>query len=133
MPCPMCGKGTLRKGKVKEYMFGEYLGEYPALICSACKESFTDSATTKKIEAAAKRKGIWGLGAKTNITRVGNSLAVRIPKRLAEHLKLTNGKEVYLFPDKNKLIVERKYAHSTVTAFARFLGLSGFFPRRTAA
>ena len=106
MRCPLCKKGVLRKGKTKETMFGEALGEFSALICSACGESYTDSQTTKKIEDAAKRKGIWGLGAKTSITKVGNSLAVRIPKRLATHLKMTEGKEAYLYPEKNKLVVE---------------------------
>ena len=106
MKCPICNKGTLKKGKVKETMFGAYLGEFPAQICSACGESFTDSQTTKMIEDAARKKGIWGLGTKTSITKVGNSLAVRIPKRLATHLKISEGKEAYLYPEKNKLVIE---------------------------
>ena len=106
MKCPICKKGMLKKGKTKEYMFGEYLGEFPATVCTACKESFVDSEAMKLIEEAAKKKGIWGIGAKTNITKVGNSLAVRIPKRLASHLKIAAGQEAYLYPEKNKLIVE---------------------------
>ena len=104
--CPICDKGKLKKGKIKEYMFGIYLGEFPAEICQKCNESFTDSETTKKIEEAAKKKGIWGLGKKTKITRTGNSLAVRIPKHIADYLKLTEGKEAYIHPENNKLIIE---------------------------
>jgi len=108
MKCPICESGNLKKGKIKEYMFGVYLGEFPANICSKCGESFTDSDTTKKIEEIAKQKGIWGLSAVTKITKTGNSLAVRIPKKIADYLKLKNGKEAYVHPENNKLIVETK-------------------------
>ncbi|HII15930.1 MAG TPA: AbrB/MazE/SpoVT family DNA-binding domain-containing protein [Nanoarchaeota archaeon] len=87
-------------------MFGVYLGEFPAVVCTKCRESFTDSATTKKIEAAAKEKGVWGLSAKTKITQTGNSLAVRIPKKIADYLKLKNSEEVTIYPENNKLVVE---------------------------
>ena len=104
----MCNKGILKKERIKEYMFGVYLGEFPAEVCSKCGESFTDSDTTRKIEEAAKQKGIWGLGATTKITKTGNSLAVRIPKKLAEYLKLEDGNEAYIHPENNKLIIESK-------------------------
>ncbi|MBU2638227.1 MAG: AbrB/MazE/SpoVT family DNA-binding domain-containing protein [Nanoarchaeota archaeon] len=106
MKCPICNKGNLKKGKTKEYMCGVFLGDFPAVVCAKCKESFTDSATTKKIEKAAKEKGVWGLSAKTKITMAGNSLAVRIPKKIAEYLHLENSEEVMIYPENNKLIVE---------------------------
>ena len=49
-----------------------------------------------------------GLSAKTKITRTGNSLAVRIPKKLVEYLKLKDGEEAYVHPEKNRLIVETR-------------------------
>ena len=107
MKCPIC-EGNLKKGKIKEYMFGIYLGDFPADICSKCGESFTNSNVTKKIEEIAKQKGIWGLSAVTKITKTGNSLAVRIPKKIADYLKLKNGKEAYVHPENNKLIIEAK-------------------------
>ena len=106
MKCPACGKGILKKGKIKEMMFGVYLGEFPAEICNKCNESFTDEKTTRAIEEAARKKGIWGLGKKTKITKTGNSLAIRIPKDIANFLKLTNGKEAYIHPEKDRLIIE---------------------------
>ncbi|MBI5872249.1 AbrB/MazE/SpoVT family DNA-binding domain-containing protein [archaeon] len=106
--CPICEKGNLKKGKIKEYMFGIYLGEFSADICSRCGESFTDSNVTKKIEEIAKQKGIWGLSSITKITKTGNSLAVRIPKKIADYLNLKNGKEVYVHPEDNKLVIEAK-------------------------
>lgn len=104
--CPVCDKGNLKKGRVKETLFGIFLGEFPAEICSSCNESFTDEATTRKIEAIAKKKGIWGLGAKTKIAKTGNSLAVRIPKKLVQYLNLKENEETYIYPEEKKLIVE---------------------------
>jgi len=106
MKCPICEKGVLKKGKIKEEMFGVYLGEFPADICSKCGESFTDQETTRKIQEIAKEKGIWGLGKKTKITKTGNSLAVRIPKNIVDFLKLKEGKEAYIHPEDKKLIIE---------------------------
>ena len=124
MKCPVCAKGILKKGKIKETMFGVYLGEFPAEICNKCNESFTDEKTTRAIGESAKKKGIWGLGKKTKtrenqrfsghrkskgfsrVTKTGNSLAVRIPKEIANFLKLKEGKEAYIHPEKDKLIIE---------------------------
>lgn len=106
MKCPVCEKGELKKGKIKESMFGVYLGEFPAEICPACRESFTDPETTRKIEDVAKKKGIWGLGKKTKITQAGNSLAVRIPKKIADYLHLKKGKDAYIHPENNKIVIE---------------------------
>ena len=106
LKCPVCAKGSLKSEKIKEEMFGVYLGEFPAQICSKCNESFTDEMTTKLIEEAAKAKGIWGLGKKTKITKTGNSLAIRIPKNIADFLNLKEGKDAYIHPDKNKLVIE---------------------------
>ena len=106
MKCPVCEKGILEKGKIKESMFGVFLGEFPAEICSFCKESFTDEKTTQEIQGAAKRKGLWGLGIKTKITKSGNSLAVRIPQKIATFLGFKEGKEAYIHPEKDKLVIE---------------------------
>ncbi len=107
--CPVCSKGELKEGKAKEYMFGVYLGQFPAKTCSNCGESFTDSATTKQIEEAAKKKGIWGLSAVTKITRTGNSLAVRIPKKIADYLNLKEGEEAYISPEDCKIVIETRH------------------------
>jgi len=108
MKCVVCEKGTLEKKEIEEYMFGVYLGKFRAEVCNKCNESFTDSETTKKIEEAAKKEGIWGLGSSTKITKTGNSLAIRIPKKLADYLKLKNGEEVYIHPEGAKIIAEAK-------------------------
>lgn len=106
MKCPICEKGNLQRKNIKEEMFGVLLGEFPAEVCSSCGESFTDEETTQAIEAAAKKKGLWGLGTKTKITRTGNSLAVRIPKGIADYLRLAEGRDAYIHPESGKLVVE---------------------------
>ena len=106
MKCPICEKGKLKKGYIEEKLFGIYLGKFPAEICAYCGESFTDEATTRKIEEIAKVKGIWGLGMKTKIAKAGNSLIVRIPKKLADFLKLKQGKETFIHPEDYKLVIE---------------------------
>lgn len=106
MKCPFCEKGTLKETKVKEIMFGVNLGEFPAQKCSNCGETFTSEETTTLIEKKAKENGIWGLEKKTKIAKSGNSLAVRIPKQLAQFLELQEGKDAYIYPENNRLIIE---------------------------
>lgn len=106
MKCPVCNKGDLQKGKIHEKMFGVDLGEFPAQICTKCGESFTDEKTTKAIEDKAKEKGIWGMGKMTKIARCGNSLAVRIPKHIAEFLGLKEGKDAFVHPEDKKIVIE---------------------------
>ena len=106
MKCPVCNMGDLEKKRVKEEQLGVYLGEYEGLECNCCKESFFDEETTKKILEKSKEKGIFGLEAKTKVSRSGNSLAIRIPKKIAEFLHLKEGKEVRISPRENKLIIE---------------------------
>lgn len=104
--CPICERGMLKEEKIKETMFGVYLGEFPAEVCTSCGESFTDEKTTQQIEAIAKKKGIWGLGIKTKLARTGNSLAIRIPQKIAKFLKLKEGEDMYIHPDNKRLIIE---------------------------
>jgi len=105
--CPVCGKGKLRRGKVREEMFGIDLGEYPAEICASCGESFVDQDAMKKIEARAKEMGLWGLAKKVSIAKSGNSLVVRIPAKLARFLRLKGGEDALVRPEgREKIVVE---------------------------
>lgn len=106
--CPICEKGKLEAGKVKEEMYGVDLGEYAAEICSSCGESFLDAEAMKQIEQKAKEKGIWGIGKQIKIVKSGNSLAVRIPKAIVEFAKLREGMDAFIYPEDHKLIVEAR-------------------------
>lgn len=105
--CPVCGKGELHRGKIREQMFGVDLGEYPAEICDSCGESFVDQKAMKKIEARARELGLWGLAKKVSIAKSGNSLVVRIPAELARFLKLKGGEDALVRPEgRGKIVVE---------------------------
>ena len=107
MKCPICEKGKLEKKKAKEYMNGVFLGTFNVEACNKCNETFTDSETTKLIEESAKKNNVWGLGTKTKIIKSGNSLAIRIPKKIIDYLELKEGSETYMHPESNKIIIEK--------------------------
>lgn len=59
------------------------------------------------IDAKAKELGLWGLEKKGKIGYSGNSLIVRIPKRVAEFMKLKKGEDIVIKPeDKRRLVIE---------------------------
>jgi YgiT-type zinc finger domain-containing protein len=100
MKCPICQKGSMKKTRIKEEIFGICLGMYSAEVCSNCGESFTDTETTREIEKNAKKKGIWGFGAKTKIT---NTAFVCIAIILLKYLPvffMTFGLSCFLKPSK---------------------------------
>ena len=104
-PCPVCGKGVLRPGKIREEMFGVDLGTYDGEICDKCGESFLTSQSMDQVEVRAKELGLWGLASKVKVVRSGNSLVVRIPSPLARYLKIRSGQEVLVAPDKERRLV----------------------------
>jgi YgiT-type zinc finger domain-containing protein len=105
--CPVCNKGELRRGKIREEMFGVELGTYPADVCGNCGESFVDGKSMQRIESRAKELGLWGLAGKVKIAKSGNSLVVRIPSELARFLKLKGGEEALIRPEgREKIVVE---------------------------
>ena len=106
MKCVMCDKGTLKKKNVDYREFGVFLGKYRGNVCANCGEVFFDSVTAKKIQAKSKELGLFGLAKKTKVAKVGNSLAIRIPKEIAEFLKLRKEEEVKIFPkSQNELVI----------------------------
>ncbi len=103
--CPVCGKGKLRRGEIKEEMFGVDLGTYSADVCSACGESFIDADAMRRVEARAKELGLWGLAKKVKIAKSGNSLVVRIPSELVKFLRLKGGEDALVRPEGHERIV----------------------------
>ncbi len=106
MKCTQCNMGNYQPKKEPYLFLGETIGIFDALVCNHCGETLFEPAASGKIEAEVKRRGLWGLRARTKVSEVGNALDVRIPKSLAEFLSLTKGKEVILEPiDRNRLQV----------------------------
>lgn len=104
--CPLCSGAMVRK-EVDFSLYGELLGRFKADVCSKCGEEFFDEETSKKIDEYAKKKGLYGLEANTKISEVGNSIAIRINKKLKGFFHAKKGEEVKIYPEnKNRLIVD---------------------------
>jgi len=105
--CYICGKGALEHKKVDFKLYGISLGKFDAEVCNACNETFFSEAASDKIDALAKKNGLWGLEAKTKVGKVGNSMDVKINRRIAEFVGLKKGEEVRVYPDgKHRIIIE---------------------------
>ena len=97
----------MRREKRSAEQDGFDLGVYVAEVCPSCGEVFWNEKDVVRMEHKAKEIGIWGLEQKTKVATVGNSLAVRIPKRLAHFLGLRQGVEVLIHPmGRDKLVIE---------------------------
>ena len=104
MKCTQCNMGICEKKRVPYLFLGETIGMFDAVVCRHCGETLFESDASTKIEFEVKKRGLWGLRARTKISEVGNALDVRIPKSLADFLSLKKGKEVILEPlDKHRL------------------------------
>ena len=102
----MCNKGTLKEKNVEYKEYGILLGKYKASVCTKCGEAFFDSETAKKIQIKSKELGLFGLAKNTKVAKVGNSLAIRIPKEIADFVKLKKEEKVRIVPkSQNELIV----------------------------
>jgi len=105
MKCDECN-GKIIKKKVPYSIYGVKLGDFPAETCTKCGEILFTEETSRKMTQIAKKRGLWGLEAKTKIGKVGDALDVRFPKRIVDFLNLKKGKEVWIHPEKNKIIIE---------------------------
>ncbi len=105
MKCIVCDH-KVKEGKIVEYEeFGISLGKFEAMVCPHCGETYFDSGIVKKIQKRSKELGLFGLAAKkTKVAQIGNSLAIRIPKEIAEFTNLKKEREVRIIPKGKKEI-----------------------------
>lgn len=103
--CEECSGKIVRK-QVEFSMYGVSLGKFPADVCTKCGEEVFNEKTSEEIDKIAKQKGLWGLARKVKIVKIGNSLAVRIPKPISGFLGLKEGNEALIKPEKNKIVIE---------------------------
>ena len=104
--CEECS-GILEHKQVDFTLYGISLGKFPAEVCPKCGEKVFSENTSERINRLAKKKGLWGLDKKIKIVKIGNSLAIRIPKSISDFLGLKEGKEAFMHPEKDKIIIER--------------------------
>lgn len=106
MRCILC-KGNAKKKPVEYKEFGILLGKFNAYVCEKCGEIYFDEETADKIQQKSKELGLFGLAKKAKVAEIGNSIAIRIPKEIAEFLNLKKGKEVMIIPEnKNEMHIE---------------------------
>lgn len=105
--CPVCGRLALRREPRKSELYGFDLGTCTAEVCGNCGEIFWREEDVRKMEAKAKKLGIWGLEHRTRIAVAGNSLIVRIPKSIARFIGMKKGETVSVHPlGRDKLLIE---------------------------
>src|SRR3989344_3959902 len=100
MKCIICYDETVKRN-VEHKEFGILLGNFKADVCKKCGEVYFDEETAEKIQQKSKKLGLFGLARKAKVAEIGNSIAIRIPKEIAEFLKLKKGEEVTIFPENN--------------------------------
>ena len=107
--CYVCGKGRLVKKKVDFKVYGVSLGNFDAEVCGNCGETYFTEIVSDEIDTIAKKKGLWGLEATTKVGKVGNSIDIKLNKRIADFAGLKKGEEVRIYPEgKNKIIIESR-------------------------
>jgi len=105
LTCYTCGKGTLVKKKIPYTLYGIKIGDFKGEQCSKCGESFYSEDVFDEMTKKVKELGLWGLETKTKLTKVGNSLDIRLNKKLVEFLEVDRGKEVTIMPESKKKII----------------------------
>ncbi len=100
----MC-KGKLNQKFVEHKEFGVVLGKFKALVCNNCNEIFYDSDIVKIIQLKSKELGLFRLSKRTKVAQVGNSLAIRIPKEIANFTNLKKEDQIKITPQNNHRII----------------------------
>lgn len=96
--CYECEKGRLVKKNIEYEQYGLVIGKYPAQVCQKCGETFFSSDAVEKIEQELKKRNLWGLGIKAQIGTSGNSLDLKLAKRLTNFFHLQKGQSVFIEP-----------------------------------
>lgn len=96
--CYECEKGKLVHKDVEYKQYDVVIGKYPAEVCTKCGEVFFDSDTVGKIELELKKRNLWGLGTKAQVGTSGNSLDIKLAKRLVNFFHLRKGQSVFIEP-----------------------------------
>lgn len=105
-PCP-CG-GTIKWKKEKVVVEGIECGNLDVEYCQACGEEYFPEETMEIVERKLKQEGLWGTQRKeATLWKSGNSVLLRIPKDIADNMKLKPDEKVTIYPEgKKKLIID---------------------------
>ena len=101
-----CG-GRLKRTLTEVEFFGIDFGIKPATVCTDCGSEYLPQDVMEEVEREVKRRGLYGLETRGRVAKSGNSLVIRIPKKIAESLKIKRDLPVVIYPSEpRKLIIE---------------------------
>ncbi len=101
-----CG-GKLKKSFTEVEFFGINFGIKQADVCAKCGAEYLLQEVMEEIEGEVKKRGFFGLERRGRVAKSGNSLVIRIPKQIAESLKIKRDLPIVIYPSEpRKLIVE---------------------------
>lgn len=104
-----CGK-MMVEGKAEFKIYSVSLGNFNATVCGSCGAVKFDEASSDAIYKLMLEKGLYGLESRTKVGKVGDSLVIRLPKKIAGFVGLRKGFDVKLSPlDRHSLLVELPY------------------------
>lgn len=90
--CPECGRNLKREKR--EISHGVYA---QVEVCLNCKDEWIDEHEYEKLRALFKRKAF----------KIGGSIAVRIPKEIADVLKINDGEDLSITTKNEQIIIEK--------------------------
>ncbi len=94
MKCPICNQGKMEK--IKDVIKQDGI-EFEAFKCPSCGEEVVNMNQLKTL--AAKYRKLKN-AKEVTFAKWGNSIAIRIPSKVAKEYKLTSGKHGILTEDK---------------------------------
>ncbi len=101
-----CG-GTLKNSQCPVEFFGLDFGIQNCEICGACGTEYLDEPTMEKVEQEIKKRKLFGLERKVQVTKSGNSLVMRWPPEITKFIDLHYQDTLRVFPvGKKKIEVE---------------------------
>jgi Zn-finger nucleic acid-binding protein len=90
--CPDCGKSLkIERREVSAGVYAQFE------VCPNCADEWIDEKEYEKLRILFKRKAF----------KIGGSLAVRIPKEIADSIGLTDGDELSIKTRGEQLIIEK--------------------------
>jgi hypothetical protein len=99
-----CG-GKLKRTATEVEFFGIDFGVRKADICTECGSEYLSQELMEEIEREVKRRRLFGLERRGHIAKSGNSLVIRIPKEMAESLKVKRDMAFVMYPSQPRTLV----------------------------
>lgn len=105
-PCPCGGRVKWKRDKV--VVEGIDCGVLDVEACNKCGEEYLPDEALEVVEAKLKDAGLWGVKRKkVNFWKSGSSVVLRIPKEIADDLKIVSNRHADIYAEgKNRIVVE---------------------------